>query len=80
MKTIATYIKNVHGIKLTYTLTNIGWTYQASGYPDRVTRRKAMSLYPKHCPAYTEHLREKIEQERSKMMKAILELPLGGGE
>lgn len=70
-----TYIKNVHGIKLTYTLDRTGWSYRVSGFKDRETMRKAiLHLYPKHCPEYPPHLHESIVEANMQMLEVIRSL------
>lgn len=69
-----TYIKNVHGIKLTYTLDQTGWSYRASGFKDKATRRKALALYPKHRPEYPPHLVDSIVQVNMEILEAVAAL------
>lgn len=65
------YIKNVHGVKLTYHFDQFGWSYQVIGFKDRLERRKAIMLYPKHCPETPEHLVQSIVDENMKLLDVV---------
>lgn len=73
------YIKNVHGLKLTYHFDKTGWSYQVSGFKDRYERRKALKIYPKHCPPVPKHLVESVIQENIMMLKTIRSINVWGG-
>lgn len=74
------YIKNVHGVKLTYSFGKFGWSYQVSGFKDRLERRKAVKLYPKHCPETPKHLIQSVVDENTKLLDVVRSIDVYGDD